>query len=184
MNKKKKRPNRADLIQRARRLASFGIGIGSAWCFTSLLTLYFTQSLSGAVIPLINIAWVMLAVNVIALIGSWRGRHAPQWGAMTALFGGVSMSFLIPTLIFNLTTQSTLWLMSVLVFGAYALPYFIVAGLQWRVYRLMRHAKHSEAAAYSERLALTEAELSSFNAQHEPPEATARRRICQDIHTC
>ncbi len=185
MNKKKKRPNRADLIQRARRLASFGTGIASAWCFISLLNLYSTQSLSGAAMPpLVNIAWVMLAVNVIALIGSWRGRYAPQWGAMAALFGGVSMSFLIPTLVFNLITQSTLWLMGVLVFGAYALPYFIVAGLQWRVYRLMRHTKHSEAAAYSERLALAEAETGSFNAQHEPPEATARRRICQDVHTC
>ncbi len=127
--------------------------------------------------PLVNIAWVMLAVNVIAMIGSWRGRRAPQCGALAALFGGVSMSFLIPTLVFNLITQSTLWLMGVFIFGAYALPYFIVAGLQWRVYRLMRHTKPDDLTAYSERLALAEAATSSLDAQHEPLELPALRQL-------
>ncbi len=168
---------RGPLAARARRWAYFATGIASMWCFISLFNLLQLTSLVGMSLSTFYLSsWLMLGVNVVALVGSWRGRHAPQWGARAALLGGVGMLALGPLTMLGLP-GFWLWLPFMLVGGSlYALPYFAVAGLQWHVYRLMQQAgvtPHEAAYADASRLALADEEEDSSNASDdtlEPPQ--------------
>ncbi|MFQ3647162.1 MAG: hypothetical protein SNJ80_09545 [Anaerolinea sp.] len=170
---------RGPLAARARRGAYFSMGIASLWCLLSVVDLFRFPSVAGMHLSTFYLhSLLILAVNIVVLIGSWRGRHAPQQAARVALFGGVGM-LVAPLVIFG-GMPGLAWLLLPGIYSVYALPYLITAGLQWRVYRLMRQSEvtpHEAAYADASRLALTKDKEDSSNASDDTQKPPQQRNL-------